>query len=160
MSFPEIVAALPKSPQFTWLPFNSGHVMTMDLKDSEYSTTSKIMPLDSMLEAQAQYGHAITALLNGRPVAVFGTVKIWQGVGEMWMICEERLREHKNYFTRAAIAYRDYTVIAGNLHRLQITVRCADLRAVRWALFIGFEIDGMMKRYGPDQSDFYMMSRS
>ena len=85
---------------------------------------------------------------------------IWEGVGEMWMLCEERFRKYGKSMTRAALAYTDCTVIAGNLHRLQITVRCADLRAVRWAMVLGFEIEGMMKRYGPDQSDFYLMSKT
>jgi len=62
--------------------------------------------------------------------------------------------------TRAAQIYADYIVISRNLHRLQITVRCADLRAVRWGLALGFEIEGLMKKYGADGSDFFMMSRS
>lgn len=73
---------------------------------------------------------------------------------------EERGRDVAVSLTKAAIAYRDFRVISGNLHRLQITVRCEDMRAVRWARAIGFTIDGMMMRYGPDGSDYYLMSRT
>jgi hypothetical protein len=31
---------------------------------------------------------------------------------------------------------------------------------VRWGLALGFEIEGLMKKYGADGSDFFMMSRS
>jgi hypothetical protein len=160
MSLLEIIESLPQNSPLTWVPFNPGHVMTMDLDKSLLETVSRVVPLEVMLENQATHGHAITVILHGKPAAVFGTVSIWEGVGEMWMLCEERFRKYGKSMTRAALAYTDCTVIAGNLHRLQITVRCADLRAVRWAMVLGFEIEGMMKRYGPDQSDFYLMSKT
>ena len=160
MSLLEIIDALPKNSPLTWVPFNTGHVMTMNLDKYVLETVSRVVPLEVMLENQATHGHAITVILHGKPTAVFGTVSIWDGVGEMWMLCEERFRKYGKSMTRAALDYIDCTVIAGNLHRLQITVRCADLRAVRWAMALGFEIDGMLKRYGPDQSDFYMMSKT
>jgi hypothetical protein len=42
---------------------------------------------------------------------------------------------------------------------LQLNVRCSDQRAFRWAKAIGFEPEAKMRRYGPDGSDFYLMSR-
>lgn len=129
--------------------------------DNKYSQTiSKVLPINQMIAAQAKHGNAFTAILHGTPVACFGSVRIWNGVEEMWLLMEERGREAAVSLTKAAIAYRDFRVISGNLHRLQITVRCEDMRAVRWARAIGFNIDGMMMRYGPDGSDYYLMSRT
>ena len=129
--------------------------------DNKYSQTiSKVLPINQMIAAQAKHGNAFTAILHGTPVACFGSVRIWNGVEEMWLLMEERGREAAVSLTKAAIAYRDFRVISGNLHRLQITVRCEDIRAVRWARAIGFNIDGMMMRYGPDGSDYYLMSRT
>jgi len=129
--------------------------------DNKYSQTiSRVLPINQMIAAQAKYGDAFTAILHGNPVACFGSVRIWTGVEEMWLLMEERGREYAKALTRAAIAYRDFRVISGNLHRLQITVRCEDMRAVRWARAIGFTIDGMMIAYGPDGSDYYLMSRT
>jgi ribosomal protein S18 acetylase RimI-like enzyme len=77
----------------------------------------------------------------------------------MWCLLEERARKYPLAMTKIAIAYRDYRVIAGNLRRLQLNVRCSDQRAFRWAKAIGFEPEAKMRRYGPDGSDFYLMSR-
>jgi hypothetical protein len=156
MSLPD----LPTMPGLIWVPFQPGHVAVMNVQAQNFQTISKAMDVMTMLEHQAKYGHAITAILHGRPVACFGAVRIWKGVEEMWCFIEERGRQYPKTLTRAAIAFRDFRVISGNLHRLQIIVRCNDLRAVRWGLGIGFEIEGLMKKYGPDEADFFMMSRS
>ena len=134
--------------------------MSLNITNQYSQTISKVLPINQMIAAQAKYGDAFTAILHGTPVACFGSVRIWSGVEEMWLLMEERGREYAKSLTRAAIAYRDFRVISGNLHRLQITVRCEDMRAVRWARAIGFTIDGMMMKYGPDGSDYYLMSRT
>lgn len=134
--------------------------MSLNITNEYSQTISKVLPINQMIAAQAKHGNAFTAILHGTPVACFGSVRIWNGVEEMWLLMEERGRNIAVSLTKAAIAYRDFRVISGNLHRLQITVRCEDMRAVRWASFIGFNIDGMMMRYGPDGSNYYLMSRT
>ena len=134
--------------------------MSLNVTNESSQVLSKFVPVQQMIKAQADLGRAFTVILHGKPAAVVGSVKLWNGVEEMWLHVEERMRNFPVYMTKAAIEYIDFTVIAGNLHRLQITVRCADMRAVRWARCIGFTIDGMMMRYGPDGSDYYLMSRS
>lgn len=160
MSLADIFDVLPKHQAFTWVPFHPAHVRQMQIKSQNMAAISHIIPLEKMLEAQARHGHAITAIVHGRPAACFGAVHIWQGVEEMWLLTEERVRDYPLLMTKAGKTYRDFRVIAENLHRLQITVRCEDMRAVRWATALGFEIEGFMKKYGPDKADFYMMSRS
>lgn len=134
--------------------------MSLRVSNEHSQTISKVLPINQMIAAQAKYGDAYTAIMHGTPVACLGSVRIWTGVEEMWLLMEERARQYAKTLTRAAIAYRDFRVISGNLHRLQITVRCEDMRAVKWGLRIGFSIDGMMKSYGPDGSDYYLMSRT
>jgi hypothetical protein len=131
----------------------------MKLSPQQLEVRSKGVPLEIMLESQAKMGHAITALLHGRPVACFGAVDIWDGVAEMWLLIEDRGRKYGKTLTRAAIGYRDFLVISKNLHRLQITVRCEDSRAAKWGQAIGFKIETTMKAYGPTGSDYYLMRR-
>ena len=131
----------------------------MKIAPQQLEARSRGVPLQTMLEAQARMGDAITALLHGRPVACFGSVDVWNGVAEMWLLIEDRGRSYGKTLTRAAIGYRDFIVIAKNLHRLQITVNCDDSRAVRWGQAIGFEIESIMKAYGPTGSDYYLMRR-
>ena len=150
----------PSHPALTFVPFHEAHLMSLKIEDKNTRSVSRFIPFHEMIKSQAQSGNAFTAILHGSPVACFGSVHIWHGVEEMWLLIEERGRKFSKSLTRAAMAYRDFRVISGNLHRIQITVRCEDMRAVRWGIAIGFTIDGMMKAYGPDGSDHYLMSRT
>lgn len=159
MSLPEVFDVLPRHPAVTWAPFHVGHVMTMDIKSQDMSTLSRAMPVHQMLEVQAMYGQAITAIIHGRPAACFGSVRVWNGVEELWMLTEERTRKLPVLMTRAAKDFADYRVIAGNLHRLQVTVRSNDTRAFRWAKCLGFEMEAVLEKYGPDKMDYFVMRK-
>jgi hypothetical protein len=153
----ELLPQLP--PWIALVPFNPAHALTMRIGNASSIAMRDNLDFASLMAAQAVTGHAITVLLHGTPAACFGSVSIWKGLEEMWCLLEERARKHPLAMTKIAIAYRDYRVIAGNLRRLQLNVRCDDQRAFRWAKAIGFELEAKMRRYGPDGSDFYLMSR-
>lgn len=147
---------LPEHPAISWVPFNPGHVSSLtNTPRSQFDMES----ITRILEVQASLGEAITAYLHGRPVACFGYSVLWPGVAEMWLHVDEAARKYGKTMTRAALVFSDFATISGNLHRLQIAVECNDERAVRWGQVLGFEIEGRMRRYGPNQSDFFMMSR-
>lgn len=110
------------------------------------------------MEDQAAAGEAITVLHHDIPVAVFGLVPIWKGLAELWFIPDEALRRFPIFMLRSARAFIDISAISYDLHRQQITVRCDDKRAIRFAKAIGFSNEGTLAKYGPDQADFFMMS--
>ena len=151
---------LPKNTPVTLVPFQAAHLSVMKIGNDQRRTISKAISFERQMEMQANMGHAITAIVHGRPVACFGVVDIWEGVAEMWLLIEERGRKLPISLTKIAIAYRDYIVIAKNLHRLQITVKCSDKRAFGWAKLIGFTEECVMKRYDSNANDFYLMSRT
>ena len=157
MSLDELLPDLP--PQIALVPFNPVHTLNIRIGDAASIAMRENLNFADLMAAQAASGHAITVLLHGTPAACFGSVSIWKGLEEMWCLLEERARKYPLAMTKIAIAYRDYRVIAGNLRRLQLNVRCSDQRAFRWAKTIGFELEAKMRRYGPDGSDFYLMSR-
>jgi len=157
MSLDELLPDLP--PQIALVPFNPVHALNIRIGDAASIAMRENLNFADLMAAQAASGHAITVLLHGTPAACFGSVRVWKGVEEMWCLLEERARKYPMAMTKIAIAYRDYRVIAGNLRRLQLNVRCSDQRAFRWAKAIGFEPEAKMRRYGPDGSDFYLMSR-
>lgn len=134
--------------------------MSLNLNTADTQAISRVVPIQKLIAAQAKFGDAFTMIVHGKPAACFGSVKIWDGVEEMWLLIDDRARKMAKTLTKSAIEFVDFRAIAGNLHRLQITVRCEDMRAVRWARAIGFSIDGMMMKYGPDGSDYYLMSRT
>jgi hypothetical protein len=122
-------------------------------------SAAKCVGIKTMLETQAQYGFAMTCHLNGQPVACFGCTKLWDGVGEMWSIIGDQARKHPIAMTKIGITFADICEIAMGLHRLQITVKTSDKRAMSWAKAIGFISECTMKRYGTDKLDYNLMAR-
>jgi RimJ/RimL family protein N-acetyltransferase len=160
MNLTSLIDHLPVVPGIYYAPFHPAHLEMMQPDELTKRSPKETEYLKAMIESQATSGIAITAYLHGRPVACFGIIPIWTGVAEMWLLIEERGRKYGKSLTRAAMTVRDFAVLSNNLHRLQITVRCADVRAVKWAKAIGFDPEAKLHKYGYDQSDFYIFART
>jgi RimJ/RimL family protein N-acetyltransferase len=160
MNLISLIDELPVVPGIYYAPFHPAHLEMFEPNDFNNQTPAQMEEWKSLIRSQAAAGTAITAYLHGRPVACFGFLMFWTGVAEMWLLIEERGRKYGKSLTRAALTVRDFAVLSNNLHRLQITVRCGDIRAVKWAQAIGFDQEAVLRRYGPDQSDFYIFART
>jgi RimJ/RimL family protein N-acetyltransferase len=160
MNLISLIDELPVVPGIYYAPFHPAHLEMIEAHELTKRTPAQLAEWKEIITAQAQAGTAITAYLHGRPMACFGFLPIWTGVAEMWLLIEERGRKYGKSLTRAALTVRDFAVLSNNLHRLQITVRCGDIRAVKWAQAIGFDQEAVLHRYGPDQSDFYIFART
>lgn len=104
-------------------------------------------------------GPCVTGFRLLKPVVCFGFVPIWSGVAEAWMIGSKPAREYPMTMTRTGKKAMDIAKISMGLHRLQITVRNTDKKAEKWAYAIGFQKESTMRGYGPDGSDYLMMTR-
>jgi RimJ/RimL family protein N-acetyltransferase len=160
MNLTSLIDDLPVVPGIHYAPFHPAHLEMIEAHELTKRTPAQLAEWKEIITAQAQAGTAITAYLHGRPMACFGFLPIWTGVAEMWLLIEERGRKYGKSLTRAALTVRDFAVLSNNLHRLQITVRCGDIRAVKWAQAIGFDKEATLHRYGPDGSDFYIFART
>lgn len=112
------------------------------------------------LMQQSKAGPCIVAMLNNKPVAIFGCVILWKGVGEAWSLLLEESRRYKIAMSKAGLTFFDIIHILYGLHRTQITVKKNDSRAVAWAKFLGFEEEGLMKAYSSEKEDTYIMGKT
>ena len=150
---------MPKINGVIYVPFVFQHAM--DIESGEFAgySAQRMVGVKAMLETQAQFGFAYTCFLHGEPVAVFGCSLLWGGVGEMWSIIGDVARTKPIAMTKIGITFADISEIAMGLHRLQITVKTSDNRAINWARAIGFISECTMKQYSEDKEDFNLMVR-
>lgn len=95
---------------------------------------------------------------NGELGLVAGLDIFHPGVAEGWAIITPNISKYPIAYTKKMIKVVDTTMEHFDLHRLQIIVKCrGDL--VKWAISLGFEIEGTMKKFGKDKSDYYIMGR-
>jgi hypothetical protein len=142
-----------------YLPFVPDHFDHLDIDQPEITVLAKGDQLKFMIASQAAMGAAVTAFMYNRPIAVFGVVHIWNGVGEMWSLFDNAAREYRATMLRGGRTFTDIAMRYLHLHRLQITVRTDDDRAMRYAQAIGFETESTMTKFGPDKVDYLLMTR-
>lgn len=160
LSIKEFTQSMPKYDGVYYLPFDFQHAIEINNGDFQGYSTQRMIGVQRMMESQAEHGFAFTAFLHGEPVASFGTSYLWDGVGEMWSVIGDIARTKPIAMTKIGIAFADISEIALRLHRLQITVKTSDKRAMNWARAIGFISEGTMKQYSMDRDNYDMMVRS
>ena len=142
-----------------FMPFAPHHVDRISIESQEVLVLTDQNGARDILYAQSQMGPAVTGFIGTKPAAVFGFVSIWQGVSEAWLIADRSARAMPMTLTRMGIRVMDIAKISMGLHRVQITVRTTDKRAHNWALAIGFQEECVMRKYGPDGIDYFLMAR-
>jgi hypothetical protein len=95
----------------------------------------------------------------GRLGCLVGFTYVWSGVASCCAVTTEFLDEHPIGYSRAVLDILNHGMPKFGVHRCEIYVKCGHKAAFAWAGFMGFEVEGMLKMYGPDKSDYYIMGR-
>jgi RimJ/RimL family protein N-acetyltransferase len=105
-------------------------------------------------------GVGYTALLEGEIIGCGGIRIYWKGVGEAWAIYPRRVGKMR--LDHRLAKEKLYEMIEDNdLKRIQSTPRCDWQESVTYSKWLGFKIEGKMRKYFPingDLVDCYMMS--
>jgi hypothetical protein len=118
---------------------------------------SVIGQLDSILLAVdlcSTPGYGVAYFHEGKICAAAGIVPMWEGCGEAWAIptkhienCKIAIGRHfKNTFHMVAQDLK--------MRRVQAAVKVGHREAHSLARFVGMTEEGLMKKYGPDGSDY------
>jgi hypothetical protein len=145
--------------QIQIVPFHWAHPYAADLRSFDREAFEYLPNYREMLQAFQAEGNALTALWRGRIIACWGYNKMWPGVAEAWLITSVDFVSLSVTVTRAAIRYFNKIAIQDQLKRLQITVNTENELAMRWAVALKFEKEGLLRNYGPSGSDHMMFAK-
>jgi len=104
-------------------------------------------------------GMSFTLLGDGTPIVCGGIIPLWNGVCEGWIIGGKRIFQAKIKAARLIKKRTDLLCLNNNVSRLQAAVRAGFKEGYRFAKFLGLQDEGLMKKYGPDGSDYYRMAK-
>lgn len=102
---------------------------------------------------------AFTLLANDLPVVSGGVMPLWNGVAEGWVISSRRIFDFSLSAAKAIKKRTDYICTNNNIWRLQTAVRADYDTGLRFASWLGLQKEGLMKKYGPDGSNYYRMAK-
>ena len=129
----------------------------------EFGLNDKLMDWDAQFTENridfALAGLSFTLLHNNFPVCSGGIVPLWTGVAEGWVISSKRIFKTRIKSSRLIKKRTDLLCAANKIWRLQTAVKSNFKTGLRFAEFLGFKNEGLMKAYGPDKTDYYRMAR-
>ena len=102
---------------------------------------------------------AFTGLINDKVIAAAGMKRIWGNVAEGWFIGKQEVWNYPITIAKAVKQNIDYLATSNNIKRLQTAVRADFGIGIRFAKWLGFTNEGLMKHYGFDGADHYRMAR-
>ena len=98
----------------------------------------------------ARGGPALTAVLDGQPVACGGLVRVWPGTAEGWMKVSPSATAVSTMFFRKVYRALRFWARELNLHRIQTYVDPTNNTFIRWAELLGFRVEAYMSQWGPN----------
>lgn len=143
----------------TLLPFRLHHLSRMKVHPQQQRVFDAQPNYRAMLQGQAQLGPAYSVLYNDVVWVCFGVAPVCVGVGEVWMIRDYRIDTVAVTFGRAASQFCNQVGPALKLRRLQMIVQVSFPSAVRFAEWLQFEKEGVLRHYGGTNEDHLMMAR-
>ena len=92
-------------------------------------------------------------------LGIGGVHNIWQGVGEAWLLLGKEAFARPTTVARHTCNMFDHMQEEYEYQRIQASISVKDANAKRFAEWLGFQNEGIMKKYGPDGSDYYRYAR-
>jgi len=142
------------------VPYQKEHGQSM----IAFGLNDKLMDLDARYWKEnridaALVGLSFTLLRDNIPIVSGGIYPLWDGVAEGWVISSKRIFEVKVKAAKLIKQRTDILCAANKVWRLQTTVKANFKMGLRFAEFLGFKNEGLMRGYGPDKSDYYRMAK-
>lgn len=138
------------------LPYKAEHILReKELVISGFSDEQ----LTSWAQKHEANGVAWSGFADGHIIAAGGVHFYWPGVGEAWTFMTSYLHKYRFSIHKHTCRMLNKIISENNLHRVQAVVDAGNVKAIGWIESLGFDCEGMMKKYGTDGNDCYMYGR-
>ncbi len=102
----------------------------------------------------------VTVCVGNQILTIAGSTSLRAGVCEVWLLLDKCYKKYKTSLVRALkILMEDYLVKERGFYRLQMAIDAAILERSRWAEYLGFFKEGLMKAYDTEGRDHYLYAR-
>lgn len=155
--------SLPESDdELMIVPCCTREILAMrDVRDEQQAQLSVTLPLleAGLLEIDPDWSRCAIVPHEEAPVAAWGAFLQWPGRAVSWALFTPRARPYAERVTNATLFHVEQMQQRDHLRRMEATVDAGDPKAIRWAQRIGFRIEGLLRAYGPNGEDYFMMAR-
>jgi len=153
------LATVRMSPDKQIVPFQPNHLDRIELKGFELDYVRTIPNYKDYIIYNAEHDLTWTGISRGKVILIFGIRPLWPRVAEAWMMPGKGIEDNAVSVLRGARQVLDNVIEDYDMMRLHIAVRVQNETAYKFAKALYFEEEAVMKRYGPEMADYYLMAR-
>lgn len=139
--------------------FDVRHLNRMEFKEPEASQIRDDPDMIPSIIRSHNREASWTGLYRGKPVLCFGLRIVSRGVAEAWMLPGKDIQDHAISLGRGGRKIFTHYLDSGVFRRIQIGVEANNDIAFRFARWLGFEVEGIMRKFAADGGDYVLMSR-
>ena len=133
-------------------PYVYTDLLNINLQQAQISMSNLIANDDY---AKSLEGNSFSGVVDNNVIACGGIMDIWQGRGVAWMLLSSNISK---WFLKIDRAIR-VQIAQSDLQRLEAYCYCDHLEGKRWLELLGFQQEGIMKKFTPDGKDHYLYAR-
>ena len=134
------------------VPYRPAHALALDLQPAQAA-----LGRPGAAEAEGLAGPtAWTLLVDGRPMACAGWQENWPGHLCGWALLARDAGSWLGRLTRAVQRLVDHA----DARRFEVLTPVAHHAASRWMRLLGFELEGLARRWGPIDIDVHIWART
>lgn len=105
-------------------------------------------------------GPAFAVVIDGRCVGIFGFAILRPGVAQAWAsLTDELFKYNTLWFHKKAMEKLNEVMITWNLHRVESDAIASKKTWVKWLSALGFEKEGVMRKYSSEQEDYILFAK-
>lgn len=101
----------------------------------------------STVEVLQSISCIVTFMHEGVPAAIFGATQRWEGVAEVWSLTTDQVDRAPVAFFKACLRGLDHIEKILKPQRVEAAVHERHARSCRWLEHLGFENEGLMRKY-------------
>ena len=142
------------------IPFEPEHILRVNLRGDEATSAQYKDSMYEWAKVCHANGPSFTAVEGDKILCCAGLKVVKEGVGEGWMVLAEEGTDKKyakNVYVQTLLHLGEM-IKDLNLHRIQAWVRCDFPLGVKFLEGMGFEREGIMRKYDVDKMDCYLYS--
>lgn len=142
------------------VPFEPEHLKQIDLRPFDEQVIMGSPDAMEIIQFQALSGLAYTGLdTNGKIIVIGGVTLVRPHVGGGWALTSELMTKHKTWVHRVVRDIVNATIKIHNLHRVEGLILEDHKISCRWVERLGFESEGVLRKYDSLGNNYYMYSR-
>lgn len=140
-----------------YIPTTKDHFANIVVKPIfEGTSYDDVLPL--LLGAES---HMFLTMIDGKgmPLAIFGGRIMWSGVLNAFSVISVHVHENPIEFHKSVLGLIELVAGTGKFRRIQITVNNEYDAGLKWARSLGFEFEGLMRKWGRNGKDHALFAR-